>query len=326
MSLTAKQVWYAEKRAKELGITIEEYRAKYGKGSSIQPKQEVKSEPISFDKVIDLSQLSINDGMLKNNKTGLLVDEIVSYEGGIPVGTNVMCTGDPGVGKTTLLLHTLAHLQSRNPDLKCLFVCGEMSKIQMYKYMQRFPIFGCVRTIFTSDYIHNNIKDVIEQLMKEGYDYVLVDSIAEVLEGVKEDNSWSIKQAEKWLIDLCVTNNEGKNNRLVYTTFLLIQQVTKHGIFVGSNKLKHIVDAHMEMRRESPKDGGGTYIVFTKNRSGQADIKWPYQLTNTDIYYGYATQDEDDEEPTTKPKEFRVSIPLSSRKVEDIPLVITNEE
>ncbi|NDB86820.1 MAG: hypothetical protein EB127_29640, partial [Alphaproteobacteria bacterium] len=205
------------------------------------------SEPISFDKVKKLENININQGMLKMNKTGLPVDTLFSYEGGIPVGTNIMCTGDPGVGKTTLLLHTLSNLQMRNKNLKCLFVCAEMSKIQMYKYMQRFPVFGNVETIFTSDYLNHNTKDVIEQLFDKGYDYILIDSIVEVLEAVKEDAGMSQGQAEKWMIDLTVKHNEGANDREVYTSFLLIQQVTKAGVFVGSNKLKHITDAHMEM-------------------------------------------------------------------------------
>ena len=197
-----------------------------------------------------------------------------------------MCTGDPGVGKTTLLLHTLSNLQLQNKNLKCLFVCAEMSKIQMFKYMQRFPVFGNVETLFTSDYLNHNSKDVIEQLFEKGYDYVLIDSIVEVLEAVKEDAGMSQGQAEKWLIDLAVKNNEGNNERDVYTSFLLIQQVTKMGVFVGSNKLKHITDAHMEMKRESDRDGGGTYITFSKNRNGQAGERFGYQLSNNDIYYG----------------------------------------
>jgi predicted ATP-dependent serine protease len=221
-----------------------------------------------------------------------------------------MCTGDPGVGKTTVLLHTIAHLQKQNPTLKCLFISCEMGKIQLYKYMQRFPIFGCVKTLISSDYLNDNMKDVIEGILAEGYDYVMVDSMAEVLESVKEDNSWSIKEAEKWLIDLCTNHNEGQNERNVYTSFLLIQQVTKNGTFVGSNKVKHMTDAHMEMRREKMSDGGGTYIVFTKNRNGQADMKWGYQLSNNDIQYGYVVEDESDEIETievTPKKEFKLS-------------------
>lgn len=262
---------------------------------SNSPINTLPPEPISFDKVKRLNKIHISDGMLKMNKTGLVVDTLFSYEGGIPVGTNIMCTGDPGVGKTTLLLHTLSCLQLANPNLKCLFVCAEMSKIQMFKYMKRFPVFGNVETIFTSDYLNYNSKEVIEQLFKQGYDYILVDSIVEVLEAVKEDAGMSQGQAEKWLIDLTVTHNEGNNDRDVYTTFLLIQQVTKAGVFVGSNKLKHITDAHMEMKRDSERDGGGTYIMFSKNRNGQAGLKFTYQLSNNDIYYGTLVEDEERE-------------------------------
>lgn len=267
--LTYAQKYYLKKKAEKAQIVTE-----------------TSSEPISFDKVRRLDSIHINDGMLRLNKTGLPVDSLFSYEGGIPVGTNIMCTGDPGVGKTTLLLHTLSNLQLQNKNLKCLFVCAEMSKIQMFKYMQRFPVFGNVETLFTSDYLNHNSKDVIEQLFEKGYDYVLIDSIVEVLEAVKEDAGMSQGQAEKWLIDLAVKNNEGNNERDVYTSFLLIQQVTKMGVFVGSNKLKHITDAHMEMKRESDRDGGGTYITFSKNRNGQAGERFGYQLSNNDIYYG----------------------------------------
>ena len=253
-------------------------------------------EPISFDKVKRLNNIHISDGMLRLNKTGLVVDTLFSYEGGIPVGTNIMCTGDPGVGKTTLLLHTLSNLQLANPELKCLFVCAEMSKIQMFKYMKRFPVFGNVETIFTSDYLNYNSKEVIEQLFDQGYDYILIDSIVEVLESVKEDAGMSQGQAEKWLIDLTVKHNEGNNDRDVYTTFLLIQQVTKAGVFVGSNKLKHITDAHMEMKRDSERDGGGTYIMFSKNRNGQAGMKFTYQLSNNDIYYGTLVEEGEESE------------------------------
>ena len=272
--LTYAQRYYLRKKAEKEALVS---------NSSINT---LPPEPISFDKVKRLNNIHISDGMLKLNKTGLVVDTLFSYEGGIPVGTNIMCTGDPGVGKTTLLLHTLSCLQLANPNLKCLFVCAEMSKIQMFKYMKRFPVFGNVETIFTSDYLNYNSKEVIEQLFNQGYDYILIDSIVEVLESVKEDAGMSQGQAEKWLIDLTVKHNEGNNDRDVYTTFLLIQQVTKAGVFVGSNKLKHITDAHMEMKRDSERDGGGTYIMFSKNRNGQAGLKFTYQLSNNDIYYG----------------------------------------
>lgn len=298
-NLSYGQLYYAKLKAKEFGISVDQYLSSKGtkRGSNIEANEVTisKSQDIDLSKVGKLRNLDITEGMLQRNTTGQPIDQLFSYEGGIPVGTNIMCTGDPGVGKTTLLLHTLASLQVKNRKLKCLFVCAEMNKIQMYKYAQRFPIFGEVETVFASDFMGTNFKLVMEQLMKRGYDYILMDSIVEVLETVREDNGMSQMQAEKWLIDLCVKNNEGNNDSTAYTTMLLIQQVTKSGVFVGSNKMKHITDAHMEMRRQKDRDGGGTYIEFSKNRNGQAGIRFGYQLNNTEIHYGTITQIEEGE-------------------------------
>lgn len=293
--MTYTQTYYAKKKAQELGVTLEEYLKRKNMGESIQSSPSIPPPVINFEKVAKLRDLNINDGMLSQKKTGLVIDKLFSYEGGIPVGTNIMCTGDPGVGKTTLLLHTLACLQMANPEIKCLFISAEMSKIQMFKYTKRFPVFGNVDTIFTSDYMDYNTKDVIEQLLHKGYDYVLMDSIVEVLGAVKEDAGMSQSEAEKWLIDLTVGHNEGKNTRGCYSSFLLIQQVTKAGVFVGSNKMKHITDAHLEMKREGEREGGGTYLMFTKNRNGQAGMKFSYQLSNNDIYYGQLVEEGDEE-------------------------------
>jgi hypothetical protein len=83
-----------------------------------------------------------------------------------------------------------------------------------------------------------------------------------------------------------VRNNKGENKSNKFTSFLLIQQVTKQGEFVGSNKLKHMTDAMLEMRRESERDGGGTFMAFSKNRNGNANNKLSYTLSNNRIEYG----------------------------------------
>lgn len=289
--MTYAQKYYYTKKAKELGISLEEYLVRKNQVSGTVFPTEREPVTIEFDKVDKLSHLMVGEDMLVSNRTGQVIDTLFSYEGGIPVGTNIMCTGDPGVGKTTVLLHTLANLQLTNPNLKCLFICAEMSKIQMFKYTQRFPIFGHVETLFPTDFMEFNFKDVLEQLLKKGYDYVLIDSIVEVLDVVKEEESYTQGQVEKWLVDLCVKQNEAKNERRVHSTLLLIQQVTKAGVFVGSNKLKHITDAHLEMKREGVREGGGTYLVFTKNRNGQSGVRFGYQLTNSEIHYGEVTEE-----------------------------------
>jgi DNA repair protein RadA/Sms len=203
-----------------------------------------------------------------------------------------MMIGDPGVGKTTVLLDILSSIQ--NKGRKCLFISGEMGRKQMFKYTERFKQFGVVQTLFMADYLEYNTKDVIEQALNIGYDCVLIDSAAEIIDGVRDDNNWDRKTAESWLVDICVKNNKGENTLNKFTSFLVIQQVTKSGEFVGSNKLKHMFDAMGEMRKESERDGGGTYITFSKNRNGNAGIKFGYQLNGESIYYGTVV-DEDSE-------------------------------
>jgi len=246
---------------------------------------------IDFSNVTKLSDLNIDSRMMNTMKSGLNVDNLFSHEGGIPAATNIMMIGDPGVGKTTVLLDVLSAVQNKGG--KCLFISGEMGKKQMFKYTERFKQFGCIETLFMQDFLDYNTKDVIEQVLNRGYDLVLIDSAAEIIEGVRDDNNWDRKMAESWLVDVCIKNNKGENVVEKFTSFLLIQQVTKSGVFAGSNKLKHLVDAMGEMRRESERDGSGTYINFTKNRNGLVDVKMYYELNNSKIKYGQMMMDEE---------------------------------
>ena len=251
---------------------------------------------IDFKNITKLNELNIDKKMLETMKSGLAIDSLLSEDGGIPCASNYMMIGDPGVGKTTVLLDILASVQ--NKGRKCLFISGEMGRKQMFKYTERFKQFGTVQTLFMADYLDHNTKDVIEQVLSIGWDLILIDSAAEIIDGVRDDNNWDRKTAESWLVDICVRNNKGENKENKFTSFLIIQQVTKAGVFVGSNKLKHMFDAMGEMRKESEKDGGGTYIMFSKNRNGNAGIKFGYQLSNNSIDYGTVINEveSDDEE------------------------------
>ena len=243
-----------------------------------------KPQTINFDQLIKLNKLDIDKRMLESMKTGLRnVDKLFSFEGGIPCASNIMVIGDPGVGKTSIMLDAVAAIQ--NKGRKCLFISAEMGRKQMFKYTKRFPQFGLVDTLFTSDFMDFNTKDVVEQVLDRGYDLVLIDSIAEVIGGVRDDNGWDRKTAESWLVETCVRNNKGENEEEKFTSFLLIQQVTKSGDFVGSNKLKHLTDALLEMRKETEDDGGGAYMSFQKNRNGMAEDRMNFFLTNSKIEY-----------------------------------------
>jgi hypothetical protein len=266
---------------------MEEQR-KPGRPHLSQPMVPQIPSIIEFSEVMKLNQLEIDPRMLNTMKSGLPLDELISYEGGTPCATNIMVPGDPGIGKTTLMLDLIAGIQNKK-EYKCLFISGEMGKKQMFKYTQRFPQFGIVETLFMTDYIQYNAKDVVEQILNKGYDLILIDSIAEVLDSVRDDNRWDRKTAESWLVDLCVKHNSGENIGGKFTSFLLIQQQTKAGDAVGSNKLKHLVDAVCEVKLD--KELNETYMMFSKNRNGHTNARFSYQLTNNSIYYGKITKE-----------------------------------
>lgn len=300
-----------KKEAKKMGLTIKQYFAQRKNSKSD------KSNPlvIDFSRVQRIDDIVIDENMLKIYKSGQVIDDMFSFEGGIPVCTNIMVTGDPGSGKTTIMLHTLANMQMKNKNLKCLFVSAEMGRKGIHSYKKRFPIFGCLETLFTCEYADHNMKDVVEQLFDKGYDYILIDSIAELLDTVKEDSGMSQAQVDKWLLELCINQNRGMNKRKVYTTMLLIQQVTKNGTFLGSNKIKHISDAHMELKkrkrkkrkRKSPDDVQQKYYMFfSKNRNGNTFVECEYQLNVDNIKYGSIHQEAPEVEDLEE--QFQLSI------------------
>ena len=211
--------------------------------------------------------------------TGRAIDQLFTLEGGLPKATNYMVVGDPGVGKSTVTLDIVSDLIKAG--YKCLFISAEMTRIDLYKYVQRYPKFGEIDILFLGEYIDDNPKLVVEEALSTGYDVVLIDSFVEVQEAVKEVNRMTTSGSEKWLIDQMIRNNLANNLAKKHTTFLAIQQVTKGGVFVGSNKLKHNTTGMMEIRYED-EVSGTSYVMFTKNRRGPVNRKMYFSLKETE--------------------------------------------
>jgi predicted ATP-dependent serine protease len=240
----------------------------------------IERKPLKID-LIQIADLNYDEAIFKPMKTGHKIDYMFSSEGGIYPATNYMVIGDPGIGKSTQTLDLLAKIKENDPSRKVLFISGEMNQIDMFGYVKRYPSFGRIPTLFLCDYLDENPKDVIEQTYSQGWDIILIDSFIEVQEAVQSSCGMTRTQAEKWMIDLMITNNKGNNAEKKYTTFLAIQQVTKGGNFVGSNKLKHNTTGMIELRYSS-EFSGDRYAKVTKNRRGFKYEKIYFSLDNTD--------------------------------------------
>ena len=231
----------------------------------------------------DLSQMNITTKKLRDvhydendfipMKSDTAIDFCFSSEGGIFPATNYIVIGDPGIGKSSVTIEHAARVQAVNPTKKVLFLSGEMTEMDLIPYTKRFPLWLDVEILFISDLTEGLYKESIEEKLKEGYDMVLGDSFAEIADAVRGDYNETVKGSErksyndieKWLVDLMVFHNKGNNESKTKTAFVFIQQMTKGGDFVGSNKLKHNTTGMLELRYTK---SGDRQIVVSKNRRG----------------------------------------------------------
>jgi RecA/RadA recombinase len=247
------------------------YNAYNTKAAAIKaaPTATKKPETINLTRLDDLN---INPDLFQPMLTGTVVDKFVSQDGGFLPGSMIMAAGSPGVGKTTVLLELIVALHSAGK--RALFISAEMNQIDMARYLKRFPNWGQLPILFLADY--EDPKTVIEQTLNQGWDIVLTDSYTEVNDTVKEESNMSRGATEKWFLDLMSANNKGQNKLKIYTTFITILQMSKGGVFVGSNKLKHLTTAMMDIAFE----GSRRYMEFTKNRLGQVGKKLYFEIGN----------------------------------------------
>ena len=213
-------------------------------------------------KTVKMDNLSFDKGLFTPMRTKTRIDEFFSSDKGVMPGTNVVITGDPGVGKTTVLLDILSDLQQNGK--KCLFISGEMNAIDMVGYVRRYPKFGQLDILFMGDYAETNPDVVLKTALKEGYDCVLIDSLAEISDNYVDYFGGTNKSNTNRILQLMDDHNQGNNDGNKNTCFLVIQQVTKGGVFVGSNKIKHMTTAMGHLKF----DEGGRYFHFSKNRRG----------------------------------------------------------
>ena len=231
---------------------------------------------------VKISDLNFDARMFMPLKTGNPhLDRFISGSGGFMPATNIIIIGSPGIGKTSVALNMLARVKSKGK--KVLFVSGEMNRIDMFRYAKRFKNIGDIDTLFLSDYADKNPKLAIEKQFSKGYDMVLIDSWAEVCETVKDYTGWSEKKAQSWILDIMEKHNEGNNDEKLYTCFTVIQQVTKQGKFLGSNRLKHMTSAMLDMYRD--RENERNIMEFSKNRVGTAGERVGFTISGGGINY-----------------------------------------
>ena len=234
--------------------------------------------------IVKMRDVRFDKDLFINFRTRTILDNLLCSYQGLPKGVNYMIIGDPGVGKTTIILDMLANIRKAQPSARILFISAEMNEIDLAIYVERFPKFGDLNILFIEggfDECSHSWQTVADTL-DDGWDIVAIDSFHELQGVVKEEENVTNKRAESMLLSLIKQQNKAHNDRGVNTTFLTIQQVTKSGAFVGSNRLKHMITAMMELRLDNPKNiYSDRYITFSKHRRGDVGVKLYYNLSTT---------------------------------------------
>jgi DNA repair protein RadA/Sms len=177
--------------------------------------------------------------------------------GGLVVGSIVLIGGDPGIGKSTLLLQAL-HRLARNP-LNVLYISGEESLRQTKMRADRIGVTSPNLYVLAE----NSLEKMFEAIQKLRPRIVVVDSIQTVFTSQLQSAPGSIGQ---------VRESAGKLMVLSKTTGLstfLIGHVTKEGAIAGPRVLEHMVDTVLYFEG----DRGHPYRILraVKNRFGSTN-------------------------------------------------------
>ena len=237
-----------------------------------------------MNEIVKMKDVRFEPGLFVNYCSGTVLDDLLCSYKGLPKGVNYMVIGDPGVGKTTIILDLLANIMLQSKETRILFISAEMNEIDLAIYVQRYPKFADLNIMFVESDFEGNRQHLleIEEVLKMGWDIVAIDSFYELQGIIKEEENITLRLAETKLLALIKSHNKACNDTHVHTTFLTIQQVTKSGAFIGSNRLKHMITAMMELRLDNPKNiYSDRYVVFSKHRRADVGVKLYYSLSGT---------------------------------------------
>lgn len=203
-----------------------------------------------------LKPQSISTSLKKDNPrmaTGMPeVDAVLG--GGIVTGSVALIAGQPGIGKSTLLLQLASLISGKN---RVLYVSGEESDHQVGMRARRL---GADKSTNLQLATSTSADDIAATVASKQYDLVIVDSIQTlVMQGVSSAPG-SVSQITNSASALL---NAGKQTN---TAVVLVGHVTKEGMIAGPKVLEHIVDVVLQL--EGDAYGGFKVLRATKNRFG----------------------------------------------------------
>ncbi len=185
--------------------------------------------------------------------------------GGIVVGSAVLLAGEPGIGKSTLLMQLCGTL---GDDVKILYVSGEESRSQLKLRANRLGVDP------TQMYVHNEV--LVDNILKEYErvcpDIMIIDSIQTLVCSGISSGAGSVTQVRE------------SANRLIArikadgTSLIIVGHVNKEGGIAGPKVLEHMVDAVLSF--EGERTQAHRIVRAIKNRFGSTNEIGVFDMTS----------------------------------------------
>jgi len=236
--------------------SIEEGASKNRFGSSGNGRGLVASQPVATLAEIDASDV-------ERQPTGIdELDRVLG--GGIVAGGVVLIGGDPGIGKSTLLLQALDSL-SRN--MKTLYVTGEESGAQVALRSRRLGLNGSQVRVLAEI----QLEKIAATIEAEQPAICVIDSIQTAYSDQLSSAPGSVAQVRECAAQLTrIAKSSG-------TTIVLVGHVTKEGALAGPRVLEHIVDTVLYF--EGDTHSSFRLVRAIKNRFGAVNEIGVFAMT-----------------------------------------------
>lgn len=187
--------------------------------------------------------------------------------GGLVPGSLVLFGGEPGIGKSTLLLQ----IAVSTPNLKVLYVSGEESDQQIKMRSERIGIDNKNCFILTE----TNVQNIFKQAEEVQPQLLIIDSIQTLYSAEIESSPGSISQVRESTAQLL------RYAKTTGTPIFLIGHITKEGSLAGPKVLEHMVDAVLQF--EGDRNHVYRLLRSIKNRFGSTNELGIYEMLGSGL-------------------------------------------
>lgn len=201
------------------------------------------------------SILAIDDSQVARLASGIgELDRVLG--GGFVPGSSVLLGGEPGIGKSTLLLQAAAGCARSNPSSEVLLISAEESKQQVRRRAERIDALADNLLL----YCESSCERIAAEIQDRRPAVAVIDSIQTIRSGVLSGAAGSVGQVRECAALLATTS------RASGTSLVMVGHVTKDGALAGPRTLEHLVDSVLAF--EGDRRYGLRSLRAEKNRFG----------------------------------------------------------